>query len=83
VRRNLAGLASIAGGTAAEYGLMTCDAHIILMVACGVVCGSAAGAIILGWRGGLVGAVIGFLAPFAYLPLWLVFDLPPTVDWDM
>jgi len=29
------------------------------------------------------GAVLGFLAPLAYLPLWFVFDLPPHVDIDL
>jgi hypothetical protein len=73
------GLGLIALGVVGVYQLMVWDTHFLLLALFGAGCGTAAGWVFVGRRGLIVGAVLGFLTPLAYLPLWFVFDLPPKV----
>jgi Na+/proline symporter len=57
------------------------------LVAVGAVCGVLVGGLLWGRRGSLiglsVGCVLGLLAPFLYIPSWLVFTLPPHPEFDL
>ena len=77
------GLGLIALGVAGVYQLMVWDTHFLVLALFGAMCGSAAGWAFVGRRGLLVGAVLGFLTPLAYLLLWVVFNLPPYGDFNL
>lgn len=57
------------------------------LVAVGAVAGVLAGGVRWGRRGALVGlaagCVLGLVAPFLYMPFWLVFTLPPHPEVDL
>jgi len=68
---------------AGVYLLMQGNVHLLLLVAFGASVGALVGATARRWRGALAGAVIGAALVPTYLVLWFVFDLPPTVDFDL
>lgn len=74
------GVVLIAFGVAGVHRLMVWDTHFLLLAAFGAGCGGLAGWVAVGRRGVLPAAVVGFVAPLAYIPVWFAFDLPPRVD---
>lgn len=81
--RILFGAAFFVIGVATVYQLMVWDAHFLMLGLCGAVCGACVGAAFKGWSGALVGSMLGFVAPIAYIPVWFVFDLPPDTGLDL
>jgi hypothetical protein len=86
--RTAAGITVVAVGLARMVSLLTReDTHIWQLVAVGAVAGVLAGAVRWGVRGALVGGAagcaLGLLAPFLYIPFWLVFTLPPHPQYDL
>lgn len=77
------GLAVVALGVAGVYWLMVWDVHFLLLAVFGAGCGASAGWSFAGRRGAAAGAVIGFIAPLVYLPLWFAFNLPPDTGIDL
>lgn len=80
--RCLGAIVSVVVGIMGIYQLMIWDAHFLLLGAFGSACGLGTGSILARRRGLVPGAALGFLAPLIYLPFWLAFDLPPSVDLD-
>ena len=83
MRRLLVSAAVIAAGVAGVYWLMVRDAHFLLLATFGAACGAVAGRVAWGQRGVLPAAVVGFVLPLAYLPLWFALDLPPDTGIDL
>ena len=81
--RLLGSVAIGAARVAGVYRLLVWDAHFLLLAALGAASGGLAGRVVCGPRGVLPGAAVGFLLPLAYIPLWLVFDLPPDTGIDL
>jgi len=68
---------------AGQVELMRRDTHFLLLGLLGASAGLLVGSLWDGGRWLLAGAVIGFLVALGYLPLWLLFDLPPAVDFNL
>jgi hypothetical protein len=83
VGRHLGSMAVVAAGVAGVYWLMVWDTHFLLLAAFGAACGALAGGVARGRRGTLPGAVVGFVLPLAYIPVWFVLDLPPDTGIDL
>jgi len=77
------GVAVLAGFAGIVWLLTREETQLWLLISTGLAAGAVAGG--LGLRRGVLGIVIGaaagatvgVLAPFVYIPLWLMFDLPP------
>jgi Na+/proline symporter len=80
----LIGLAAVAGMVPL---LMREETQVWQLVGVGAVGGVLAGGVRWGRRGALVGlaagCLLGLIAPFLYIPFWLVFTLPPHPEYDL
>jgi hypothetical protein len=67
--------------------LMREETELWHLMVCGGLGGAITGFVWRGWRGLLwgliIGAVIGLISPFLYMPFWLVFTLPPHPELDL
>ena len=81
--RLLSSVAEFAAGVTGVYWLMVWDTHFFMLALFGCGCGGISGAIPWGRRGCIVGVVVGFIIPLAYLPLWFIFNLPPGTGIDL
>ena len=67
--------------------LMREDTQLWHLVAVGSVAGLLTGGVRCRRRGALIGVaagcVLGLVAPFLYIPFWLVFTLPPHPEYDL
>ena len=67
--------------------LMREETELWHLIACGSLGGTVTGFVWRGWRGllwgVLIGAGIGLISPFVYIPFWLAFTLPPHPAVDL
>lgn len=85
--RLTAALASVTACLVVMVARLMRDSGIGELALCGAIGGAAAGAC---WRGRrwmvlglLLGAGVGLIAPFLYMPFWIAFTLPPHPDVDL
>ena len=81
--RLVGSVAALTAGGAGIYWLMVWDAHFLLLAVFGAACGGLAGGVSWGRRGWILGAILGFVVPLAYIPVWLIFNLPPDTGIDL
>ncbi len=81
--RLVGSVAALIAGGAGIYWLMVWDTHFLLLAVFGTACGGLAGGIFWGRRGWILGAILGFVVPLAYIPVWLIFNLPPDTGIDL
>lgn len=86
--RTAIALAIVAGALVAMIALLLRDTtQLWQLVAVGAFAGSLAGGVRWGRRGAFIGlatgCLLGWAAPFLYMPFWLVFTLPPHPEVDL
>jgi hypothetical protein len=85
--RTVIAVAIVIVALAAAVLLLMRDGEQLWLLAIGAISGILVGGVRYGrrgaWIGAAVGCMLGFLAPFLYVPFWLVFSLPPYLEHDL